>query len=353
MKIELPQNALFALATYLSEQGPKVGLVVDSLLHDLHEAFSVYRKISPTSSINKAREKVAGVSSMLDLLNSWFEFWPLLLRLAQFLKEKGENLEYAIPLKQARFLAPVPKPGKMINAGLNSYDHAREMGIEIPPSGFRPNFFWKGDAQCIIGPAQKIRLSSQFVDWEAEPAIIIGRKARNVKASEAMEVVAGFTCHNDVTDRDLMIKPDGSLDFLTGKSRDTFGPLGPWIIPKEFVSHGGGLRIRCFLNDKIMQDTGTDQLIWGPEQCIAYLSSIITLEPGDVIALGTGAGVGWAKGISVAKGEFPKIIDHMRRGGGTFLRQGDRIGVEIDQIGRLENEVAQGENEGGVKRCSQ
>ena len=340
MNIELPKNALFALATYQSEQGPKVGLVVDSLLHDLHQVLSTDCKISRSLSRDKVYEKAARVGSVLDLLNSWFEFWPFLLNLAQLLKEKGQDLEQAVPLKQVRFLAPVPKPGKMINAGLNFYDHAAEMGIEIPPSGFRPNFFWKGDANCIIGPAQKIRLSSGFVDWEAEPALIIGRETRNVQASEAMQAVAGFTCHNDLTDRDLMIKPDGSLDFFAGKSRDTFAPLGPWIIPKEFVAYGESLRIRCLLNDKMMQDTGTDQIIWGPEQCIAYLSSIITLQPGDVIALGTGAGVGWAKGISVAKGQFPKIIEHMRRGGGTFLRPGDRIRVEIDQIGMLENEVA-------------
>jgi len=338
--MELPENVLFALATYRSEQGDEVGLVVDSVLHDLHRSLSLYHKISPSPSTNKAHEKLAGVGSMLDLLNSWFELQPLLQSLAQFLKEHGGTMEQDLPLDRAALLAPVPKPGKMINAGLNFYDHAREMGIEIPPSGFRPNFFWKGDDHCIIGPSQKIKLSSEYVDWEAEPAVVIGRKARNVKASEAMEVVAGFTCHNDVTDRDLMLKPDGSLDFLAGKARDTFGPLGPWIVPKEFVSHGG-LRIRCFLNGKVMQDTGTEKIIWGPEQCIEYLSSIMTLDPGDVIALGTGAGVGWAKGISVGKGEFPKIIAHMRQGGGTFLRKGDRIAVEIDQIGRLENEVAQ------------
>jgi 2-keto-4-pentenoate hydratase/2-oxohepta-3-ene-1,7-dioic acid hydratase in catechol pathway len=339
LNTEIPKTALFALATYQAGQRPEVGLAMDSHLYNLHQALLAYRRLSPSISTEKAWERAAGVRSMLDLLNSWFEVWPLLLGLARFLKENGENLDEVLPLHQAALLAPVPEPGKMINVGLNFYDHAREMGLEIPSSGFRPNFFWKGGGHCIIGPSQKIRLSSDFVDWEAEPALIIGRKARNVAASDAMQAVAGFTCHNDVTDRNLMLKPDGTLDFLSGKSRDTFAPLGPWIIPKEFVAHGQELRIRCVLNNRIMQDTGTDQLIWGPERCIAYLSTIMTLDPGDVIALGTGAGVGWAKGISVGKGEFPKIIAHMRQGGGTFLRPGDRIGVEIDQIGKLENEV--------------
>jgi len=237
-------------------------------------------------------------------------------------------------------LAPVPEPGKIINVGLNFYDHAEEMGITIPTEGFQPNFFLKGDHNCVVGPGQKLKLTSEFVDWEAELAVVIGKKATHVSPNEAMDYVAGYTCHNDVSDRGAMMRKDGSIDFFSGKCRDTFAPLGPYLVPKEFIPDPRNLRIQCLLNNSVMQDFGTDQMIWGPAECVAFASSRVTLQPGDVISLGTGAGTGWAKGITVGPGEMSKVIENMYQGGGIFLKPGDRITVKIEPIGRLENEVA-------------
>jgi 2-keto-4-pentenoate hydratase/2-oxohepta-3-ene-1,7-dioic acid hydratase in catechol pathway len=214
------------------------------------------------------------------------------------------------------------------------------MGFESLPEDFQPNFFSKGDSCSVIGPAQSIILSSSFVDWEAELAVVIGKKANRVCADEAMEYVAGYTCHNDITDRGLMMKPDGSLDFFAGKFRDTFAPLGPYFLPGDQMPDFDQVRIRCRLNDELMQDFGMDQIVWGPAECIAHISGIVTLMPGDVIGLGTGAGTGWARGITIGPGQITKLIDHMFKGGGTFLRSGDRVAVEIAPIGRLENGVA-------------
>lgn len=324
----------FGLATFQSGQHERVGLVLGGRLFEINQALSVYRRRGERKDVG-----ASPICSMLDILAAWPHFLGLFRDLALFLKgDLNEELDFQ-EIRTASLLAPVPRPGKMVNAGLNFSDHAREMGIEIPSEGFRPNFFFKGDRHCLIGPSQNIQLSSAWVDWEAELAVIIGKKAKNVRADEAMKVVAGFTCHNDITDRRLMLKSDGSLDFFAGKSRDTFGPLGPFLVPTEFIPDRRNLRIRCFLNDEVMQDTDTSQMIWGVEQCIEYISSCVTLEPGDVIALGSGAGVGWAKGIKVNVGEFRRLIDHMNHGGGTFLRSGDRVAVEIDGVGRLENIV--------------
>ena len=155
---------------------------------------------------------------------------------------------------------------------------------------------------------------------------------------QAMDHVAGFTCHNDVTDRRLMMQ-EGRLDFLAGKTRDTFGPLGPALVPADQVPDVEGLRIRCMVNGEVMQDTGVDRMIWGPARCISALSRIFTLQPGDVIGLGTGAGVGWTRGMTLGPGDLPKAVDRMLQGEGVFLRPGDIVTVDIPGVGRLDNEV--------------
>jgi 2-keto-4-pentenoate hydratase/2-oxohepta-3-ene-1,7-dioic acid hydratase in catechol pathway len=286
--------------------------------------------------------------TMLTLLRNWSEVNRCLAYVADYLHEHPDILSSLNPpeVSEINLMSPLPDPGKIINVGLNFYDHAREMGFTSLPEDFQPSFFSKGDRNSVVGPGGSIILSSSFVDWEAELAVVIGRKATRVKADDAMDYVAGFTCHNDVTDRGLMMKADGSLDFFAGKYRDSFAPLGPYLIPRDQMQDLGKIRIRCYLNDEMMQDFGMDQIIWGPAECIAYISSIVTLQPGDVIGLGTGAGTGWAKGITIGPGEMGKLIDNMFKGGGRFLRSGDRIAVEIDPIGRLENGVERYERDG-------
>lgn len=305
-----------------------MGLVVDECLYDLEHLAAA----APDAGLADAR-------SVLSLLSDWGASREALGALAERVRETP-HLSPRMPLEDVALLAPVPRPGKMINVGLNYRDHAEEMGISLPAEGFTPNFFFKGDESCIVGPSEPIRLSSGQVDWEAELALVIGRVCREVDESEALDHVAGYTCHNDVSDRGLMFRADGSLDFLAGKARDTFGPLGPVLVPKESVPDPDDLRVRCLVNGEVMQDTRTSAMVWGAARCVSYLSHVFTLRPGDVIALGTGAGVGWAKGLPAGPRTMADVVAHFRAGGGVFLRSGDRVVVEVEGVGRLENEVA-------------
>jgi len=320
------QDRSFSLVTYRFGGEARVGLVKDGRVREINQALA--------AETGSGRE--TSIRSMLDLLNDWDRMLPRLRAAAGLLA--NAPAEELVDLDRVALLAPVPAPGKMMNVGLNFYDHAEEMGMEIP-EGYRPNFFWKGDRNCVIGPSQKIRLSSDYVDWEAELAVVIGRTAREVSPEEAMGCVAGYTCHNDVTDRRLMMPEAGRLDFLAGKSRDSFGPLGPALVPADQVPDAENLRIRCLVNGERMQDTGTDRMIWGPARCISALSELFTLQPGDVIGLGSGAGVGWTKGMTLGPGDLGKALERMLQGGGVFLRPGDVVTVEIPGVGRLENEV--------------
>ena len=331
------KEKIYRLASYRDESPDRVGLVLGSKIVDIEKAFGSLQAGSDKPAAPMDRQP-----TMQSLLRNWTEVKQTFADAAGYLLDHPDAFRALDPvdISNVKLLSPVPVPGKIINVVLNFYDHAREMGFKSLPDDFQPNFFSKGGSSSVLGPAESIILSSSFVDWEAELAVIMGKKATRVSVDEAMEYVAGYTCHNDVTDRGLMMKPDGSLDFFAGKFRDTFAPLGPYLVPGEQMPDLGQVRIRCYLNDELMQDFGMDQIIWGPAECIAYISSIVTLMPGDVIGLGTGAGTGWAKGISIKPGQMSKLIDNMFKGGGRFLRSGDRVAVEIDPIGRLENGVS-------------
>jgi len=328
------QESGFRLATFKSAGKPQVGMVEKERIIEINHAFSFL-----SDEEKKNLEPAMPIVSMEGLLENWEKVFPFLCKAANLLTRTPQKRAIWRNVGEVILLAPVTTPGKMINTGLNFHDHAREMDIDVPSSGFQPNFFFKGDRNCIIGSGQKIELSSNFVDWEAELALVIGKKGKDIKPEDAPDYIAGYTCHNDITDRSLMIRKDGSLDFFRGKSRDTFGPLGPFLVPKEFFPGPDDLRIRCFVNGEVMQDFSTAQMIWGPEKCIAYISSCVTLMPGDIIALGTGAGTGWAKGLPDGEKNLHRILELMEQGGGRFLRPGDCVVVEIEGIGRLENEV--------------
>ena len=330
------EHQIYRLARYRYAGRNRVGVAIGRKMLDLKQVLS-----AAAAEPGRTAVDIGPAPTMRSVLNRWPEIGAPLAAGAKHLLSNPDAVSGTGPvdLDAVDLLPPLPDPGKIINVGLNFFDHAREMGIPSLPDNFQPNFFSKGDRSAVIGPGQPIVLSSSFVDWEAELAVVIGKKATRVRAEEAMGYVAGFTCHNDVTDRGLMMKPDGSLDFFAGKCRDSFAPLGPFIVPLEQMPELGKVRIKCFLNGELMQDFGMDQIIWGPAECIAYISGIVTLMPGDVIGLGTGAGTGWARGITVGPGEMKKLIGHMYSGGGRFLRAGDGIAVEIEPIGRLENGV--------------
>jgi len=226
--------------------------------------------------------------------------------------EKG----WLTPRRDAYWLAPVPRPGKLICIGLNYRDHAAESNMAIPE---RPVVFSKFTT-AVIAPGEAVVIpgTSEQVDYEAELAVVIGRRAKNVSVESAFEYVLGYTAFNDVSARDFQFA-DGQ--WQRGKSCDTFAPMGPFIVTADEIPDPHKLSIKLRLNGKTMQDSNTDQLIFGVPELIAFLSETITLEPGDVIATGTPPGVGFARKPPV------------------FLKAGDEMEVEIEKIGVLNNVV--------------
>jgi acylpyruvate hydrolase len=220
-----------------------------------------------------------------------------------------------IPLADAALRAPIPDARKIICMGLNYRDHAEETGQEIPAA---PMWFAKF-ANSLIGSRQQIVLPAahpEFVDYEAELALVIGRTARNVAAKDALSYLAGAMPFNDVTARDLQFQ---NPLWTSGKAVDTFAPCGPALVTLDEIRDLGALELRTRINGEVLQQGTTANLIFAAADLIAWLSRTITLLPGDIIATGTPAGVGAAQG--------------------RFLRDGDTVEVEIDGLGTLVNRV--------------
>ncbi len=220
-----------------------------------------------------------------------------------------------VKVDEVKLLCPVPRPGKIIAIGLNYMDHCREQGLEPPKI---PIIFTKF-VTSVIGPGDVISWSpelTQQVDYEAELAVVMGRPTRNIRRSEAYDYVLGYTAANDVSARDLQFS-DGQ--WVRGKSLDTFCPLGPVLATPQEIPDPQVLDIRCEVNGRLLQNSSTGEMVFGVADLIAFCSRNFTLEPGDVILTGTPDGVGVFRD--------PKI----------FLKDGDRVSVEIESIGRLEN----------------
>ncbi len=208
------------------------------------------------------------------------------------------------------------RPGKIVAIGLNYRDHAREQNEPLPQA---PVIFAKFST-AVIGPGEAIRRPPfvRELDYEAELAVVIGHTARRVREEEALSFVGGYICLNDVTARELQRK-DGQ--WVRSKSLDTLAPIGPALVTADEVKDPGRLAIRCRVNGEVLQDSNTAELVFGVPQLVSYCSQMFTLEPGDIIATGTPAGVGFTR-------KPPR-----------FLQPGDRVEVEIEGVGRLVNPV--------------
>ena len=214
-------------------------------------------------------------------------------------------------------LPPPVRPKTFICVGLNYIDHAQESKMEIPK---QPLLFSKSSNALNGHNCEVIRPAiSEQLDYEAELAIVIGRTCHGVDVQHAREYIAGYTCANDISARDFQFS-DGQ--WYRGKSCDTFGPLGPWIVTPGDIPDDRSLRVQCRLNGKSMQDGTTRDMIFGVPELVAYVSTFITLQPGDVIATGTPPGVGFARKPPV------------------YLQPGDCVEVEIENVGVLRNFVA-------------
>jgi 2,4-didehydro-3-deoxy-L-rhamnonate hydrolase len=215
---------------------------------------------------------------------------------------------------------PIDKPEKIVCVGLNYRDHAEEQGTELPEA---PLLFAKWP-NTLIGPGEPIVIPpiTKQVDYEAELGVVIGRRVRGTSAENALEAVAGYLCLNDVSARDLQFS-DGQ--WVRGKSLDTFCPVGPHFVSADDVPDPQALSIRALVNGDVLQDSNTSNMIFSVAEIVAHVSQAITLEPGDLIATGTPAGVGAFRD--------PPI----------WLEPGDEVTIEIESIGALTNPVRNGE----------
>lgn len=267
----------------------------------------------------------AWAASTLAVLGAWGEALPALRSIA------GAARVAPRPLAGVRLLAPLLYPPAIYCAGANYMAHAEEMSAEgrgVDKATTQPYLFLKSGPHCVIGPGEPIRLPcvSKKVDWEGEFAVVIGRRARNVAAGEALECIAGYTIINDLSARDLSRRPDWprwNIDWFGHKNFETAAPMGPWIVPAGQIADPYACQLQLWMNQERMQNTLVSGLIFNIAELIEYLSRRLTLLPGDVIATGTPSGVGRPRGI--------------------FLKPGDRVRIEISGIGTLENPVVQGE----------
>jgi 2-keto-4-pentenoate hydratase/2-oxohepta-3-ene-1,7-dioic acid hydratase in catechol pathway len=228
-------------------------------------------------------------------------------------------------LADVRLLTPA-RPRKFLAIGLNYADHIAEAGMEAPQF---PVFFNK-QVTCVVGPGDNVHMPrvSSLLDYEGELAIVIGARCRHVPVERADEVIAGYTIGNDVSVRDWQVR---TPTMTMGKSFDTHGPLGPWIVTPDELGDPHDLTIKTYVNDELRQDGSTGEMIFDCFQQVAHLSEAFTLEPGDVIATGTPAGIG------AFRQPFPEGL----------LKVGDLVRVEIDGIGELRNTIIE-EPEGYV-----
>jgi acylpyruvate hydrolase len=293
-------------------QKPRLGIILEHGGRDTGYRLDCERLFDPS-------ERPANFLSWFDMDGPWFqkarEIFDNVARDAGALDEAQKH-DWVVASQDAYWFAPVPRPGKLICIGLNYRDHAKESNLPLPE---KPVIFSKFST-CVIAPGEPVVLptTSQQVDYEAELAVVIGRHAKNIAADRAYDCVLGYTAFNDVTARDFQFS-DGQ--WQRGKSCDTFAPMGQTILTRDMVPDPHKLSIRLTLNGETMQDSNTDQLIFGVPRLIEFISASITLEPGDVIATGTPAGVGFARNPPV------------------FLQPGDEMEVSIETVGGMNNPV--------------
>ena len=234
------------------------------------------------------------------------------------------------PVDKVKLLAPIPDPGLVLSVGMNYHEHLKEMKTPVPE---KPAAFTKSVAS-IIGSGEAIKLpprNAKMVDWEGELSVVIGRPCHRVKASQALDYVAGYTLVNDVSARDWVapiFQAQGVMGpihawehNLLGKMFPTFCPMGPCMVTKDEIADPGKVRIETRLNGSVMQSASTDDLVFGVPQLIEYYSQYYLFKPGDVITTGSPSGVGY--------GRNPRV----------FMKAGDVVEVEVKEIGVLRNSV--------------
>lgn len=282
-------------------------------------------------------------NAVFDLEASWPGSGPAPATMTEFLASGEAAISAAVnvveqakkrgiaprALQDVRLLAPVDRPSKILCLAGNYQEHIVESRQQpVERSRVTPRVFWKPNT-CILPPEGKILLPhvSNQVDWELELAAVIGKRGKYIPVEKAMDHVAGYTIFNDVSARSLVFaegrdkrEGDDFFDWLNGKWLDTFGPMGPSLVLKDEVPQPHSLRLKLKVNDEVKQDGNTAQMVFTIPEIVAFISQLVTLEPGDVISTGTPSGVGEASG--------------------TFLKEGDVVVGEVERLGTLRNIVA-------------
>ena len=267
-----------------------------------------------------AIEKIGGPPKDLQPILANWRHWDDLL--AACTEQLSDDCGHEIT--DFAFMPPVTAPGKIVCIGANYHDHIAEMAIPMAPT--YPYSFMKPANNTLRGSGAIVSVPANvsMMDWEAELAVIIGITCRNVKADAALSVVAGYANFNDLSARDwLASRPGVGVDWVRHKAFDGFAPMGPYLLPARFGGDPQAMRVQLRVNGVVMQDSSTEQMVFGVSPIIEHLSSIMTLYPGDIIATGTPAGVG--------HGQKPP----------KFLKPGDKIRMQVGQLGELVTHISE------------
>jgi len=305
-----------ALASYRRGARLAPALVLDNNLYDLQAALAAGLPATPADWVQ------GGVEAML---RDWTQAAPWL----------RDAAPVAASLAASGAIRPIPNgadaaaapyvPQRIFCAASNFASHANEMGTVLAAKSQSKPYMFLKLSNTVVGHGEIVQMPPETakLDWEVELAAVIGKRCRRVSVDDALDAVACYTILNDISARDLNLRTDYPFkhDWFQGKCHDTFAPIGPWLVPAWQIPDPQAVQMRLDVNDKAMQEDSTANMIWTVREQIAYLSTIVTLEPGDIIATGTPTGVGMGRGV--------------------FLNDGDRMVASIEGIGRLANQVRQ------------
>ena len=312
------------LVTYESAKQSHLGVVQGDFVVDVAAAYGLIAKgriadAKVAAAANVLRKLGRSPEDMIELLGLGERYRKALGVVVASASALGKKVPKGLltPLRSAKLRAPIAHPQKITCVGLNYADHAREGGVEPPAA---PIFFLKSH-NTICGPGDAIKLppNSEKVDYEAEFAVVIGKRGNRIAESDAQKYIAGYTILHDVSARDMQFNDN---QWYRGKSCDTFAPTGPWIVTPDELPDPHSLRISLTLNGATLQDSNTSNLIFKVPFLISYLSQSLTWEVGDLISTGTPPGVGFARKPPV------------------FMKAGDTVSVTVEGIGTLTNPVA-------------
>lgn len=288
----------FALATYRTAVGDAPGVVVDGRLYAARQALP------------------GGLAAV-------FADWTKNQAAVRALGEQARAGKLPLAREGIGAVSAPLRPTRIFCAASNYVEHANEMGTVLAAKSESKPYMFLKLADTVVGSGEEVVMppETRQLDWEVELGVVIGRQARRIGVAEALDYVAGYTIVNDISARDLNMRSDYpfKFDWFQGKCWDTFAPLGPWIVPAWQIADPQKVRMQLLVNGQSMQDDSTANMIWNVAEQISYLSQILTLRPGDIIATGTPTGVGMGRGV--------------------YLKAGDKVDAIIDGIGTLSNRI--------------